>query len=195
MLMLAVSLLMALSLALSLGVNPVKAQEDGEGKWQSWWGTQYIMPISIIIDKLKIAGRNIEIYGSITMLTEGGYTFDDGEISVGYEIIHYMKIYVPDDYVLDFLKEALSDPNIDPAVFFQNNPHIIAMLYSYPRFGRFTWYTWEYEVVGKGTFRADGWVGSLWVSGPRIVVKGKFWPTTDGQFIYHTGVYITTDGH
>jgi len=209
-LVLAVTLLVASNLALFISVSPVSAKQEKGGKWEEWEGTQYAMPVSVRIDKLKIAGRNVEIYGQITMLTYTGYDF--GGIQVVYETIHYMKIYGLDDNALGLLKQALSQYD-DPNGLFNEHPEIVGMLYSYPRSGWFTWHTGTGQVLGKGIFRSSEGVGRLWVSGPGIVVKGEFWiqvdsngnpvsaplPTPQGivqlPLLYHQGSYIiTSDG-
>jgi len=152
------------------------------------------MPVEVEIHKLRIAGRNVEIYGSIMMSTLDGYEFDGAY--VGYEIIHYMKIYGLDDYALELLKNALG--LVDAAELFSNPDYmgLIGMLYSFPRFGRFTWYTPSGDLVGRGTFRGAGGAGRLWVSGPRFLVRGTFCPGYDdalGPILVHTGQYIATD--
>ena len=153
------------------------------------------MPTLVEIDSLKIAGRNVEIYGAIRMLTLDGYDFDG--TNVHHEIIHYMKIYGLDDYALELLRNALS-VCVDPAELFSDPDYIelVGMLYSYPRFGRFTWHTVNDDLVGKGIFRGAGGVGRLWVSGPRLVVMGTFHPEFDstyGPIPVHTGWYIAAD--
>jgi len=191
---LAFTLLIAVNIGLS--VTPLSAESGlKRGEWKIWEGTQSYMPVQVEIDRLRIAGRNVEIYGAIIMCTLDGYEFDG--TYVGYEIIHYMKIYGLDDDTLELLKYALGQC-ADAAELFSNPDYmgLIVMLYSYPRFGRFTWHTQNGDLVGRGTFRGAGGAGRLWVSGPRFLVQGTFCPGYDdalGPVLVHTGRYIATD--
>ena len=191
---LAFTLLIAVNTGLS--VTPLSAESGlKRGEWEIWEGTQFYMPVQVEIHKLRIAGRNVEICGAIVMGTLDGYEFDG--TSVGYEIIHYMKIYGLDDDALELLKYALGQC-ADMAELFSNPDYmkLVGMLYSYPRFGRFTWHTESGDLVGRGIFRGAGGAGRLWVSGSSFVAKGTFYPEPDspvGPVLVHTGWYIATD--
>jgi hypothetical protein len=201
MLVLAISLLMALNIGMSLATNPVSAAKHNETiKWLEWEGTQ--MPGQMVLSKIKISERFIEIYGEIWMLPtdayNGGYTFlVDGEIvPVAYEIIHYMKIHVPKE-ILSRIRSLLSQGFELNEIF--NDPSMVLMFYSLPRSGWFTWHTQDGSVVGKGTFRSNGQMGRLQVRGSKLLVKGTFGlnPISDwvqlGDFLvptfWHAGWY------
>jgi len=197
MLVLAISLLMALNIGMSLATNPVSAAKHNETrKWREWEGTQ--MPGPMTLSKIKIAERFIEIYGEILMLTtdahDGGYTFVvDGEIvRVAYEIIHYMKIHVPKEIPSQIrlllsqgveLNEILSDPSM------------VLMFYSLPRTGWFTWHTQDGSVVGKGTFRSNGQMGRLQVRGSKLLVKGTLGLNPISDWVQVGDVRVPTFWH
>lgn len=186
-------LLMALNMGMSLAVNAVSAGKGAARReWDNWSGTQ--KPGSITVHKIRIVGNCIEIHGKIRMdVIPGGYEF--GDIKVDYELIRYLEIHVPPQFgeLLNTIRELLRQ-GMDPNDFLLD-PNVIAMFYSFPRSGWFTWHTEDGEVVGRGTFESNGQLGQLCATGHiSVFVAGTFWInglTEEGlPTIAHQGQYI-----
>lgn len=197
MLVLAISLTMALNIGISLATSPVSAaKHNGTRKWLEWEGTQ--MPGPMLLSKITITERFIEIYGEIWMITtdayDGGYAFVvDGEVvPVAYEIIHYMKIHVPKE-ILSQIRSLLSQGFELNEIF--NDPNMVLMFYSLPRSGWFTWHTQDGSVVAKGTFRSNGRMGRLQVRGSRLLVKGTFGLNPMSDWVQVGDVWVPTLWH